>query len=83
MVDPGRSFREDIQAIPVAANQLAAEAENPKGANIAVLGALARREKLFTREELEEAMCGFFEKKGKGKYNEKNKAAYRAGYEAV
>ena len=83
MVDPGCSFRKDIQAIPVAANHLAAEAENPKGANIAVLGALARRENLFTREELEEAMCGFFEKKGKGKYNEKNKAAYRAGYEGV
>ena len=38
---------------------------------------------MFTREELEQAMCGFFEKKGKGKFNDKNRAAYNAGYQAV
>jgi 2-oxoglutarate ferredoxin oxidoreductase subunit gamma len=83
MVEESHTFRRDIQTVAVAANQLAAQAENPKGANIAVLGALAKKENLFTREELEEAMCEFFEKKGKGKFNSKNRAAYHAGYQAV
>lgn len=83
MVDADRSFRPDILAVPVAANLLAQQVSNPKGANIAVLGAVAKKEDLFTREELEQAVCGFFEKKGKGRFNPKNIAAYDAGYQAV
>lgn len=83
MVDAGRCFRTDIQAVPVAANLLAQAAANPKGANIAVLGAVAKKEELFTREELEKAIRGYFEKKGKGRFNEKNTAVYNAGYQAI
>lgn len=74
-----RVFRDDITVIKVPATDIAAEVKNPKGANLVMLGALAAHSKLFSVEYLEEAIVSFFEKKGKGKFNEKNVSCYRKG----
>ena len=65
----------------VPATDIAAEVKNPKGANLVMLGALAAHSDLFSIEYMESAIVSFFEKKGKGKFNEKNVACYRRGVE--
>lgn len=80
MTNPDRTYRKDIKAIGIAANTCARNANNPKGANIAALGLFAKEAGIFTDEELRNAVCAFFEKKGKGKFNEKNKAAFDEGF---
>ena len=71
IVPDDRKYRDDI----------AAEVKNPKGANLVMLGALAAHSDLFSIEYMESAIVSFFEKKGKGKFNEKNVACYRRGVE--
>lgn len=83
IVPKERSYREDITVVKVPATDIAAEVKNPKAANLAMLGALAKATDLFTVDYLEEAILKFFEKKGKSAYNEKNAACYRKGAEAV
>lgn len=69
--------------IKVPATDIAAEVQNLKAANLVMLGALAAATDLFTVEYLEESILQFFEKKGKGRFNEKNAACYRRGVETV
>lgn len=76
-----RTYRDDITVVKVPATDIAAEVKNPKGANLVMLGALAAHSELFSVEYMEEAIVSFFEKKGKGKFNEKNVACYRRGVE--
>lgn len=83
IVPDEREYRSDITVIKVPANDIAAEVQNPKAVNLAMLGALAAAVDLFTVDYLEEAILKFFEKKGKGKFNEKNAACYRRGAEVV
>lgn len=80
IVPEDRTYRDDITVVKVPATDIAAEV-NPKGANLVMLGALAANSDLFSVEYLEEAIVSFFEKKGKGKFNEKNVACYRRGVE--
>lgn len=80
IVPEDRTYRDDITVVKVPATDIAAEI-NPKGANLVMLGALAESSDLFSVEYLEEAIVSFFEKKGKGKFNEKNVACYRRGVE--
>ena len=80
IVDPGRTYRDDIHVVKVAASETAAQLQNAKGANLVMLGAVATTTGLFGKDELESGMCRYFESKGKGKYNEKNLEALRAGY---
>ena len=81
IVPEERKYREDIKVVKIPATDIAAEVKNPKGANLVMLGALAAHSDLFTIEYMETAIVSFFEKKGKGKYNEKNVACYRRGVE--
>lgn len=81
IVPEERIYREDIQVVKIPATDIAAEEKNPKGANLVMLGALAAHSDLFTIEYMEAAIVSFFEKKGKGKFNEKNVACYRRGVE--
>ncbi len=81
IVPADRSYRSDIQVIKVPVTEIAAEENNPKGANLVMLGALAANSDLFSIEYMESAIVSFFEKKGKGKFNEKNTACYRRGVE--
>ena len=57
--------------------EIAAEHENPKGANIVMMGAMAANSDLFTEDDLERLINEFFEKKGK--INPKNGLCFRAG----
>lgn len=76
-----RTYRDDITVVKIPATDIAAELGNPKGANLVMLGALATHSDLFTVEYMEQAIVSFFEKKGKGKFNDKNVACYRRGVE--
>ena len=79
IVPEDRKYRDDIKIIKIPATDIAAEVRNPKGANLVMLGALAANSDLFSVEYMESAIVSFFEKKGKGKYYEKNVACYRRG----
>lgn len=71
----------DVTAIDVV--ELASEANNVKGQNLVMMGAVIKKLGLFDEEYTEQRMCQFFEEKGKGKYNEANLAALRKGFGAV
>ena len=60
-----REYRDDIKVVKVPMTEIAAEHENPKGANIVMMGAMAANSDLFTEEDLERLTNEFFEKKGK------------------
>ena len=83
IVPEDRKYRDYIKIIKIPATDIAAEVRNPKGANLVMLGALAANSDLFSVEYMESAIVSFFDKKGKGKYNQKNVACYRRGVEAV
>jgi len=72
-----REYRDDIRVVKVPMTEIAAEHENPKGANIVMMGAMAANSDLFTEEDLERLINEFFEKKGK--INPKNGLCFRAG----
>src|SRR5699024_6787552 len=72
IVPEDRTYRDDIKVVKIPATDIAMEVNNPKGANLVMLGALAANSDLFTVDYLEKAIVSFFEKKGKGKFNEKN-----------
>lgn len=71
IVPEDRTYRDDIKVVKIPATDIAMEVNNPKGANLVMLGALAANSDLFTVDYLEKAIVSFFEKKGKGKFNEK------------
>ncbi|MDO4787928.1 MAG: 2-oxoacid:acceptor oxidoreductase family protein [Johnsonella sp.] len=77
VVPKERLYRDDIRVVKVAAGDIANELENPKGANIVMLGALAASSDLFEPEYLEKAIDEYFTKKGKK--NDKNKLCFRRG----
>lgn len=81
IVPEDRTYRDDIKVVKIPATDISMEVNNPKGANLVMLGALAANSDLFTVDYLEKAIVSFFEKKGKGKFNEKNVACYRRGVE--
>ena len=68
---------DDIKVVKVPMTEIAAEHENPKGANIVMMGAMAANSDLFTEDDLERLTNEFFEKKGK--INPKNSLCFRAG----
>lgn len=72
-------FRKDIQVYEVAATGIADELENPKGANIVMLGALAASGALFDAEVTWKGIEDFFLEKGKN--NPKNELVFRKGLE--
>lgn len=75
------NFRSDVKNFEVEATSLAEKLENPKGANIVMLGALAANGDLFTRDVLEKGIEEFFTAKGKN--NPKNKECFSKGFETV
>ena len=70
-------FRSDIQVYEVEATGIADELNNPKGANIVMLGALAASGKLFDPDETWNGIENFFLEKGKN--NPKNETVFRRG----
>lgn len=74
-----REYRDDIKVVEVPANDIAKEANNPRGQNIAVLGAFIRATKLLDKETFLEGIENFFS--SKGKLNPANKICFEKGYE--
>lgn len=72
-------FRKDVQAYEVAATAIADEMNNPKGANLAMLGALAASGVLFDPEVTWKGIENFFMEKGKN--NPRNESVFRKGLE--
>ncbi|MCI9487843.1 MAG: oxidoreductase [Lachnospiraceae bacterium] len=72
-----REYRKDIHVIMVPATDIANSEGNPRGANITVLGALAKTTGLFDVDYLRGAIDSFFEKKGK--INPKNAVCFDKG----
>ncbi|MDF3001192.1 MAG: korG [Bacillota bacterium] len=71
------NFRKDIQVYEVDATRIADEAENPKGANIVMLGALAASGAMFDAEITWKGIENFFLEKGKS--NPKNELVFNTG----
>lgn len=78
-----RTYREDIHVIPVDTVELAKKASNPKGANIAMIGALIKKTGILKYEECDQAIEKYFASHGKARFTEANRAALKAGYEFV
>lgn len=83
LVDDDRSYRDDINVIKVDTEKLAEKAGNPKGANIAMIGAVLKKTGILTFDEYNNAMTKYFTDKGKAKFNDLNTAALKAGYDSI
>lgn len=77
------NVREDIRVVQVPAGTLAEELNNPKGANIIMVGAMVKIMGDFTKEDAINGMNDMFRKKGKSKFEAANVAAFEKGYAAV
>jgi 2-oxoglutarate ferredoxin oxidoreductase subunit gamma len=81
MIAKDAPFPENAQIIWIPCTTLAKEAKNLKGANLVMLGALMKKCAFFDKAYALSAMKGFFEGKGKGKFNAGNEKAFLAGYD--
>lgn len=73
------AFRKDVTVYEVDATRISEDLNNPKGANIVMLGALAASGALFDADQTWSGIHGFFLEKGKN--NPKNEAVFRKGLE--
>lgn len=76
-----REFRDDINVYMVPANDIANEANNPRGMNIAMLGAFIKATGLLEKEVFAQGIEDFFSQKGIK--NQANQLCYELGYQAV
>lgn len=83
LVPEDKTYREDIRVIRVDTRALAEEASNPKGENIAMIGAVLQATGILPLAEYDEAMSAYFSAHGKGKFNEANSRALKLGYESA
>lgn len=72
-----REYPENVNVYGVDAMEIAAKA-NPRGANIAVLGAMIKATELMKAEEFEKTLHDYYEKKGPG-----NVECFKLGYETA
>lgn len=76
-----KTYPDTVDVFGVPADDLAQQTNNPKGANLVMLGSMIKKTGLFEIELFEKTMCQYFEEKGKAKFNQNNKKALMAGYE--
>lgn len=77
----GYTFRDDIRVVEVDATAIADEIGNPKGANIVMLGALAKTGELLSEDVMKNGIEEFFASKGKN--NPKNADCFDKGFETT
>lgn len=75
--------RTDVDYVKVSCTEIAVGLNNPKGANVVMTGAIIKLMGDFKHDTAVQSMNNMFEKKGKGKFNAANTAAFDAGYNAV
>ena len=80
LVEPDRSYRDDVTVIKVPANEIAVEEGNTHGVNLVMLGPLARASDDFDADEMCAAVNYYFFKK-KGKEYPANEACFKRGVE--
>ena len=83
MMTEDTDVREDINVVKVHCNRLADEINNPKGANIVMIGDITKLLGDFSHDEGLDGMNDMFRKKGKNKFESLNVAAFEKGYDAV
>jgi len=81
MLTTEEKVKDGVELILVPCNDLADKVGNPKGANIAMVGAIVKALDDFTKDEGINGMNDMFRKKGKDKYEEINVKAFLEGYE--
>ena len=77
-----KSTRDDVTVVYCDANKIAESVGNPKGANVAILGAMMSKDPVVDEEKMAEAIKLELGEK-KAKFLEGNMAAYKAGQEAA
>ena len=83
MVNDTTVTNDGVRLVGVPCNTLADQVGNPKGANIAMVGAICKLLGDFKYETGLNGMNDMFRKKGKAKFEEKNVAAFKAGFDSV
>lgn len=83
MTTEDTDVRDDINLVRIHCNRLADRVQNPKGANIVMIGAITKILGDFTHDEGVNGMNDMFRKKGKNKFEAMNVAAFEAGYRAA
>lgn len=76
-----RKFREDLNIVEVPANDIARDLNNPRGANIAILGGLVKVTNVLEKDAFADGIDKFFA--DKGKVNELNRLCFEKGYDFV
>ncbi len=74
-------YRNDVNVAKIDANEIAIKLQNPKGANVIVLGAMIKSTDLFGKDEFLNGINRFFA--DKGIVNDKNTESYLQGYDLV
>lgn len=77
LCSPDYEFREDINVVRVPASDIANRMGNPRGTNIAALGAAVKASGLFDCRQFKTYINGFFAQKGK--INPKNELCFDEG----
>ena len=81
IIPEGCGSRGDIERYKVAATGIANEAQNPRGANLVMLGGMIRVSGLFEKDYFMEMVTRYFAEKGI--HNPLNVSCIRLGYETV
>ena len=81
IVPDDKKLRDDVTVVKVPATDIANELDNPRGANIVMLGALAYASSDFDADYMCGAIDTYFAKKGKS--NPKNAFCFKKGLEAA
>lgn len=76
-------FPETSEVVFVDCTGIARSVNNEKGQSLVAAAAVIKLANLFDEDYAVDTMCQFFEEKGKGKFNELNVKAMRAGFRAV
>ncbi len=83
LVNENKKYRDDIHVVKVDTENLARQANNPKGANIVLIGAVLKKTGILSFENYNTAMEKYFTDKGKAKFNPLNSAALKIGYDSI
>lgn len=83
LASEGRTYRSDIKVVSLPIIAFCDELKNQNAANILMLGAMSQATGVFSGEVYKEAMCDYFAKKGKDKFNAMNVEAFDIGYNAA
>lgn len=70
---------ENINVYRVDATDISSNLENPRGANVVMLGAMIKASNLFDKEKFGETLDQYFEKRNRS--NPKNSMCYNEGYD--